>query len=103
MIILLGSHFISRMSASVLAAVGFSELITHSLEEFESLVVQLASNPDRLQALRQKLGGLRLTEPLFDTPRFVKNLEKAYQKIWQVYIDGQIPQPIEIVDGENYG
>ena len=102
-ITLLGSHFVSRMSASALAAVGLSELITPSLEEFETLAVQLASNPDRLQALRQKLGGLRLTEPLFDTPRFVRNLEKAYKKIWQIYLEGQIPQPIEIVDGENYG
>ena len=61
-ITLLGSHFVSRMSASALAAVGLSELITQSLEEFETLAIQLASNPDRLQALRQKLGGLRLTE-----------------------------------------
>lgn len=97
-ITLLGSHFVSRMSASALAAVGLSELVTHSLKEYETLAVQLASNPGRLQALRQKLDGLRLTDPLFDTPRFVKSLEKAYKKIWQVYLDGQIPQPIEIAD-----
>ncbi len=97
-ITLLGSHFVSRMSASALAAVGLEEMITSSLKAYEKLAVGLASSPDCRQALCQKLDAKRLTEPLFDTPRFVKNLEKAYRKIWQVYQRGQSPQPIEIGD-----
>jgi protein O-GlcNAc transferase len=83
-ITLLGSHFVSRMSASALAAVGLREMITHNLEEYEALAVQLATDP-----------------PLFDTPRFVRNLERAYQKIWQVYLDGQMPRPVEIGDDQH--
>ncbi|HAO21694.1 MAG TPA: hypothetical protein DCQ37_15245, partial [Desulfobacteraceae bacterium] len=38
----------------------------------------------------------RLTEPLFDTPRFVKNLEKAYHRIWELFLNKELPQTIEI-------
>jgi len=63
-----GSNFSSRMSSSILNAIGLPELITHTLEEYESLAVGLAHNPDKLQMIRQKVMKNRLTEPLFDTP-----------------------------------
>ncbi len=80
-ITLQGTHFASRVASSVLTAVGLPELITHSLEEYETLALRLATHPDQLDAIRQKLGKNRLTKPLFDTPRFVRNLEKAYLAI----------------------
>ncbi len=95
-ITLLGSHFVSRMSASALAAVGLEQMIASGLKAYEKLAVGLALNPDRLLALRQKLDDNRLTEPLFDTPRFVKNLEKAYRKIWHIYRKGHSPKQVEI-------
>ncbi len=91
-----GDHFASRVSASLLTAVGMPELITHSIEEYESLALQLASRPDKLNILRQKLSELRLTSPLFDTPRFTRNLEKAYKQIWHRHLSGQKPSPVEI-------
>jgi len=84
------------VSASLLTAVGMPELITHSIEEYESLAFQLANRPDKLNMLRQKLSELRLTSPLFDTPRFTRNLEKAYKQIWHRHLSGQKPSPMEI-------
>jgi predicted O-linked N-acetylglucosamine transferase (SPINDLY family) len=99
-ITLAGGHFASLASASFLHAIGLPELITHSLEEYESLAVRLARNPGELIVLRQKLSKHRLTEPLFDTPRFVKNLEKAYEQMWTLFLNKELPQLIEVKESE---
>ena len=95
---LLGNHFVSRMSASSLMAIGLPELITHTIEEYESLALSLANNPDQLQAIRKKLAKNRLVEPLFDTPRFVQNLEKAYKEMWQTFLAGERPRQITVAE-----
>ena len=97
-ITLKGNHFVSRMSSSSLTAIGLPELITTNLEEYESLAVSLARNQDKLNAIRRKLAENRLTEPLFDTPRFVKNLETAFKKMWNIFAAGQRPRIIEVVE-----
>jgi protein O-GlcNAc transferase len=93
-----GSHFASRVSSSILSAIGMPELITYNIEEYETLAVRLAHNPDELQELRQKIAENRLVKPLFDTPRFVKNLEKAYKEMWAIYGAGELPRMIEVLD-----
>jgi len=98
-ITLQGSHFASRVSASILTAIGLPELITHTLAEYEALAVHLACNPHKLQAIQERLAKNRSTEPLFDTPRFGKNLEKAYKEMWKIYLAGEKPKHIEVVEG----
>jgi len=80
---LLGNHFASRVSASLLTAIGLPELVTHSQKEYESLTISLALNPQKLDAIRCTLYANRLTKPLFNTQLFVKNLEDAYVKMIQ--------------------
>jgi predicted O-linked N-acetylglucosamine transferase (SPINDLY family) len=72
-----GPSMVSRMAGSLLHAAGLPELVTDSEEAYEDLAVQLATQPERLQALRQKLITQRDTCALFDTPRFVRHLEDA--------------------------
>jgi len=93
-----GNHFASRVSSSILTAVGLPELIAHSLEEYEALAVRWARNPAELEATRQKLSKNRLTEPFFDTARFVTNLEKAYKTMWKIFVAGEKPRQIEVVE-----
>jgi protein O-GlcNAc transferase len=97
-IALKGSHFASRVSASILTAIGLPDLITHTLEEYESLTVRLAHNRGELHEIRQRLIKNRLTEPLFATLRFVKNLEKTYKKMWETFLAGEKPRRLEIVE-----
>ncbi len=75
-----------------------SELIVHSVEEYEALAVRLAHNPGELQTIRQKLMKNLSTEPLFDTPRFAKNLEKAYKEMWKIFMAGESPRQIEVME-----
>jgi len=95
-----GSHFASRVSSSILTAVGLPELITQNLKDYESLAQHLAGHPDALATIRKKLAANRLTAPLFDTPRFVGNLEKAYKEMWEIFISGEKPRAIRVTDSE---
>jgi predicted O-linked N-acetylglucosamine transferase (SPINDLY family) len=74
----LGTTFSGRVAASLLRAIGLSELIVSSLDAYEDLAIALARDPDRLCRIREKLAAQRLTAPLFDTPRYVQHLEAAY-------------------------
>lgn len=97
-ITLQGSTFSSRMSSSILTAIGLPELIADSLDDYEALAVRLARNRGEQQTIRQRLAKNRLTEPLFDTPRFAGNMEKAYKKMWEIFVTGQRPRQIEVAE-----
>ena len=80
-----GEAFASRVAASLLNAIDLPELITSTQEEYEALVIELATNPERLKTIRQKLDRNRLTTPLFDTHLFAQHIEEAYIKMYQRY------------------
>jgi len=97
LVTLLGGHFASRVSASLLNAVGLAEMITYNLDAYEDLAVRLAGHSDELARIRTKLFRNRLVQPLFDTARFVLNLEKAYQEMWRIFIRDGLARQFEIV------
>jgi predicted O-linked N-acetylglucosamine transferase (SPINDLY family) len=80
---LMGSSFASRVAASLLNAVGLSELITRTQEEYETLAIELATNPHKLADIKLKLAHNRFTAPLFDTPLFTKNIEASYIRMYE--------------------
>ena len=86
-----GETYAGRMAGSLLTAIGLPELITTSLGQYEALAVQLATEPERLVALRQKLARNRSTMPLFDIARFTLDLETAYARMWEIWGSGQQP------------
>lgn len=97
-ITLQGSHFASRVSSSILSAMGLPELITYNIEEYEALAVRLSRNPAELQEIRQRIAKNHLVEPLFDTSRFVRNLETAYREMWTIFLAGEAPRQIEVLE-----
>jgi predicted O-linked N-acetylglucosamine transferase (SPINDLY family) len=80
-----GHAFAGRVAASLLIAIDVPELITATPSQYEDLAVRLATNPDQLAQIREKLVHNRFVTPLFDTVRFTKNLESAYAKIYERY------------------
>ncbi len=92
----LGETFPARVAASLLHAVGLPELITHSLVEYEEWAVRLATQPTELAALRDKLAYNRLRTPLFDTERFTRHLERAYELMWERDIQKLPPAPLYV-------
>lgn len=92
----MGESFAGRVAASLLNAIGLPELIAAGREGYEALAVRLATHPDELRQLREKLARNRLTTPLFDTPGHTRHLEAAYQVMYECYQADFPPELIAI-------
>jgi len=92
----LGKSFASRVAASLLNAVGLPELITTSQKEYEALAIELATNPKKLKAIKDKLAKNLPSAPLYDTPAFTKHLESAYKTMFNKYYEGLEPDHIYV-------
>jgi predicted O-linked N-acetylglucosamine transferase (SPINDLY family) len=77
----------SRICASLLNAIELPELITKTQAEYEARAIELATNPVKLNAIKDKLARNRLTTALFDTPRFTRHMEAAYIQMYERYQD----------------
>jgi predicted O-linked N-acetylglucosamine transferase (SPINDLY family) len=91
-----GRAFAARMGASLLQAVGLPELVTHSLDDYEALALQLATEPGLLATLRARLARNRETAPLFDTARSCRQLEAAYVEMWTRQGRGEPPATFDV-------
>lgn len=87
-----GTAFPGRVAASLLLAADLPELVTENAADYEALAVRLAKNPEVLKAIRKKLVESRATCALFDTDRFRRNIETAYQQMWQRWLAGETPK-----------
>lgn len=76
-----GRTFASRMAGALLTAAGLPELITGNRRDYEEKAVELALAPDKCMRLREHLRDVRKNGVLFDTPRFVRNLEKEFERL----------------------
>ena len=94
----LGKQFAARVAASLLNAVGLSELITHSGQEYENLILELATQPQKLLKIKEKLERNRLTEPLFDTLRYTRNFEQGLHQAYNLYFSGKSPEDIVVAE-----
>lgn len=104
-----GYKMCSRMAASILKGAlpkgqageqAAKELIVHSETAYEEAAVALAKGltypagcngrgEGRLMELRQLLYEARWTSALFDTRRWVADLEDAYDEVWRRWVGGQ--------------
>lgn len=91
-----GQTFAARVAASLLCAIGLPELVTTSQAEFESLAIELATNPSRLSSVRQKLAQNRLSTPLYDTSLFTRHLESAFESIHARRLAGQPVEHLQV-------
>jgi protein O-GlcNAc transferase len=74
-----GNAFPGRVAASLLKAIDLPELVTTRPQDYEALALELARDPALLRATREKLARNRLTTPLYDSERFRRNIEAAYE------------------------
>lgn len=74
----IGHTFAGRVAASQITALGLSELIANSEDEYIAKALEFATNPSTLKAVRQRLEDNRAQSPLFDTRRYVNDLEAIY-------------------------
>jgi protein O-GlcNAc transferase len=91
-----GGSFAGRVAASLLAAIGLSELATESLADYEALALKLARDPRALAGIREKLESNRRSAPLFDSARFCRDLERAYLHMWDLHRRGEPPRTFNV-------
>ncbi|MEW9897718.1 tetratricopeptide repeat protein [Chitinivorax sp. PXF-14] len=82
-----GEASVSRASSMVVSNVGHPEWVVETMPEAVDVAVRLAADLDRLAALRAGLPDATRTSPLFDSPRFARNMEQAFREMWLRYCD----------------
>jgi predicted O-linked N-acetylglucosamine transferase (SPINDLY family) len=80
---LLGDRHASRVSASLLSAIGLNDLIADSPEAYIETAVALADDQARLAELRLSLRPRMAASPLCDAPAFAREVEAAYRIMWR--------------------
>jgi len=73
----------SRAGLSLLSTVGLQEFVASSEDDYVRLAMELAGNLPRLAELRAALRPRMQASPLMDAPRFARNVEAAFRKIWE--------------------
>ena len=74
-----GTNFQSRVCASLLSAIGWTEMIAEDREHYEQQAVAIASDT----GWRERLQQCRQTDRLFSTERFARELEEALLRFWR--------------------
>jgi len=93
---LVGNTFPGRVAASLLNAIEMTELITTSRAEYEFLAIELATNPQKLSFIKEKLRNNRTQTALFNTSRFTKHIEAAFHIMMDRYLHGMPPEHIYV-------
>lgn len=76
-----GGHFASRVSSSLLAAAGLPDFVAKDPETYRTLAIELANSPEKRVSARKRLAENRTSGTLFDTQKYVRNLETAYREM----------------------
>jgi protein O-GlcNAc transferase len=79
-ITLQGESFAARVASSLLTHLHLTELIHQDLTSYEAQAIELATQPSKLNTLKNKLKTNKTNAPLFNSALFVKNLESAFRE-----------------------
>ena len=93
-----GESFVSRVAGSLLHTMGAPELVTESLEAYESKALELASDAARLRSIRARLTASRATSPLFDIERYTRGFEDALLRMADLRRTGRPPESFTLVE-----
>ena len=94
-----GTGFPSRVAASVLKAAGLPEFICRDFTHYEERAVHLATvGRPELDRAREHLARDHAKLALFDTARFVRNLEAALRRVVARSRAGMPPESFEVED-----
>jgi protein O-GlcNAc transferase len=81
-ITMMGKPFVSRMGYALLKEIALLELVAISHKDYIKIAVELATNLERLSALRSGMRKRLAASSLSDERRFAQSLESAYREMW---------------------
>ncbi|HWU64673.1 MAG TPA: hypothetical protein VN112_21845 [Ensifer sp.] len=91
-----GTNFASRVSESLLTALGLDELVAKDERAFVDMAVSMARSPLRRRALKTRIDQNRMRMPLFDTERFTRHLETAFEMMVARASKGLAPEAFDV-------
>ena len=83
LITLEGNHFASRVSSSLLHALGIEELITKNINDYKDIVSNLINNDNARNSLKSKIHHQLSESKLMDTNFFVRSFEDTISRIFK--------------------
>ncbi|SDD64191.1 Predicted O-linked N-acetylglucosamine transferase, SPINDLY family [Sphingomonas sp. YR710] len=92
----LGESFTARVAGSLLHAIGMPDLVTETPAAYERIALGLATDPARLADTRARLAANRLTTALFDTERYARDIERAFDMAHDRYLRGLQPDHFKV-------
>ncbi|MHC0061518.1 O-linked N-acetylglucosamine transferase, SPINDLY family protein [Nostoc sp. UIC 10890] len=84
-----GEQFAARNSYTMMINAGITEGIAWTDEEYIEWGVRLGKDETLRQQVALKLKASRQTAPLWNGKQFTSEMEKAYEQMWQRYIEGK--------------
>ncbi|MEH2168485.1 MAG: tetratricopeptide repeat protein [Nostoc sp.] len=84
-----GEQFAARNSYTMMMNAGITEGIAWTDEEYIEWGVRLGKDEALRQQVALKLKASRQTAPLWNGKQFTRQMEKAYEEMWQRYIEGK--------------
>jgi protein O-GlcNAc transferase len=91
-----GRTFAGRVGASLLQAVGLSELIARDLDEYAAIATRLARDDAWRESIRRRLGENKKTCALFDPGRLCREIEAAYLTMRDFHLAGDAPRSFRV-------
>lgn len=83
-----GEQFAARNSYTMMMNAGITEGIAWTDEEYVEWGVRLGKDEALRQQIAWKLKASRQTAPLWNAKQFTREMEKAYEQMWQRYLKG---------------
>ncbi len=83
-----GQQFAARNSYTMMMNAGITEGIAWTDEEYVEWGVRLGKDAALRQQICWKLRQSRQTAPLWNAKQFTREMEKAYEQMWQRYLQG---------------
>ncbi|HEY6457798.1 MAG TPA: methyltransferase domain-containing protein [Steroidobacteraceae bacterium] len=93
-----GRHFASRVSESLLNAMGLPELVAHDQDEMVRIAKRIGTEASYRTRLRNKVAANRLTAPLFDTARYARDFESGIEMVVERHRKGLPPAHVDVPD-----
>lgn len=91
-----GESFPSRVCASLLTAMGMEDCVFSDLKIYEEEAVRLSADKDRMRALENSVEANRNDRPLFNSQQRVRELERAFEGMWERHRNGMPPEDFDV-------
>jgi predicted O-linked N-acetylglucosamine transferase (SPINDLY family) len=81
----LGNSIASRVAGAILSAVGMTDWVAHTTDDYLAIAVKFASMPEHLTVLRRELPERISESTAGNSVKYTRAVEAAYRKMWADY------------------